>query len=549
MKKVSLFLVLLAGLICSSFASAATKTPKVDLKPRNAHIETSVDPNSGHNVSFLYVSVQNSGPNDFNGAFTITASNGNSPRKQTFTGEINAGGVAVISIVGSQTSDPYSIFIDSDDNVKETNEDNNYLLFNRDEAQIGIMSGWSILDVQESNDTLYVLPGEYFYSQFNLNEFNGAKSIIGIDYSIYSYNFADDTDIDFDIQRFSENNYSDGSYSYKGIPYYRNYYHDSHLSKTTFTWMANNTTSALNYWWLGSFSGENSSPVVGEVKSIFMNVNVALSTYATTAISATSSRSIGLSRMLKTVDRIRCDVNGDGIVDQSDLDIMMEVVSNGLYNPCQPTPNIYTESGLNYGAGIILFNMPDFVSNCLLNIWLHDQNDPLVQGLGIGKLMSDRYSNKSQIAVKKVKNTFSVSDTELTIDAPEATLYNVTAVDNNGGIFQKTGKIGEKINITDPTLTYNVETVKLVGSSTTAINEVLSTNLPASVYHNLATSELMVKGSGTVNVYNLSGQNICSSKLISDEQLNISTSNWSNGVYLVQVISKTGKTKTTKIMK
>jgi len=532
----------LAGLACSSYTLAASA--KVDLQVRNAYINKFTDGNSQYFVEFLYVVIQNNGPDDFNGTFSISASNGSRYGKEKFTGRINHGQSAVISVIGSPTLDPYSIYVDCNGDVLETNEGNNYLYFVRDEPQLGIVGGWSGNDARYYNDTLLVLPGEYIYSQFSLTEYNQVKSIIGINYSIDSYDFTGNSTIDFGIQHYSENNFNNGTYSFRDKEYYYNYYSDNFL-RTTFNWMANSNESALNYWWLGDFSGENTPSVVGEIKDIYISVNVALMCPGTVN---TTNKYLSLTRSIKTIDRIRGDVNDDGVVDQADVDILVDVVTNNLYNPCQPTPNIYQEKGLNYGAGIVLFSRPDFVSNCLLNIWVHDKTDPLVQGLGIGEMMSETVPGSQNSSVQKVANSFEVSGENLKINAPGADLYNVTAQTLEGKTFQATGKMGESVQVPLDAKSIRVETVKIKQNLTAVAS--IKNNINVSVYPNPITDYVNIKSAdkGIVKVVTLNGQTIFSAELKSEEELRISASSWANGIYFINVSSATGK-KTVKIIK
>jgi len=522
----------LAGLACSSYTLAASA--KVDLQVRNAYINKFTDGNSQYFVEFLYVVIQNNGPDDFNGTFSISASNGSRYGKEKFTGRINRGQSAVISVIGSPTSNPYSINVDSESEVVETKEGNNYFYFVRDEPQIIITPGWYGSNVNNSNDTLFVLPGEMIYSQFSLSEGNSKKDIVGIKYSMSSYNFSNDCQIYFGVQNRFGDNSDNATYSYE---YENDQTTYPSSAKATFNWMANNSASAIDYFWLGDFSATNNK-IVGEVKNIYLNVTVALTNL--------TNYYAGLMRSIKTIDRIRCDVNDDGVVDKADFDIMSEVVNEDIYNPCEPSKNLYKEKGLNYGAGIILFSRPDFASNCLLNIWLHDKNDPLVQGLGIGELMSN---TQSRFAIEQTANSYSVVGNELVIDAPEADLYNVTAQKADGKLFQATGKMGESVQIPLNAKDIRVETVRLNNSETT-------TKLFApkdqdkkliSVRSTYFSDQINISGTGKLTIVNLSGQTLFTGNLDGNE-LNIPTSNWSVGMYIAKAVSG-GKIQTIKLVK
>lgn len=538
MKKLVTLFALVGLMAYSSYALAQTK---VDLQIRNVCVERFSDGNSQYSVEFLCAVVQNNGPDDFDGTFSVSASAADKSvyAEQEFTGKINQGETVTICVIGSPATDCYDLHVDCGKSVSETNEDNNYFYFLRGNPQVGIISGWRDGDLGH-NDTLRVLPGEFFYSQFSLQDFNNAKSIIGVNYSIFSFDFghANSPLINFGIQ--SEADLSNGTYSFKDKDYYYNN-QGKNYPETSFTWMADNSDDALSYLWLGNFSGENTSSVVGEVKDIYINADVALMYQGATN---TTSRSISFTRSIKTIDRVRGDVNDDGVVDQTDIDILTEVVAENLYNPCIPTSNIYQEHGINYGAGIVLFSRPDFVSNCLLNIWIHDKTDPLVQGFGIGELMSARY----QPAVEKVSNSFSINGSKLAINAPGADLYNVAGQTAEGKAFQVTGKIGEQIVIPEGLKRISVETVK-IRQNATSITSSQKTDI--SVYPNLVTDYVTIKSDGkeaaSVKIIDLGGKIIFSSKL-QGEELKVDASNWTEGIYLVNLVTNSGK-KTVKIIK
>jgi len=534
MKKICFFL-LVAML---AFVGTSAYAAQVDLQVRNAYVYKFTDGNNpGYWVEFLRVVVQNNGPDDFVGEFSISASDGNKYGSQNFVGVIKSKRTADISVIGSPTKNPYRIFIDPDRVVAETNEDNNFFYFDRNEPQVAITESWTGIRAEET-DTLAVLPGEYFYSQFSLQEF-GSKSIIGIKYEMFGNGFTGNSTIDFGVQTTPSNDLYGGAYSSRDKDYY--YLRDYSYPKTTFSWMANSPEAVLDYWWLGNFSGDNVPASVGEVKDIYLFAEAAVLNSVT---NKTSSIWMSLRRSIKTVDRIRGDVNDDGVVDQADVDILTDVEMNGLYNPCMYSAGLYQEKGMNYGAGCILFSSPDFVSNCLLNIWVHNPKDPVVQGLGIGEMMSSRF----QSAVQKVANSFSISGSELTIDAPEAEVFNVSAIQADGQLFQKTGRMGEKIVVPDPELKYSVETLRLKNS--TAITKLFL----ATVQKDLVTvrstkinDRVEISGSGLVTIVNLKGQEMFSGNL-QDESLEVASSHWSAGVYILKASSKEG-VQTMKLIK
>jgi hypothetical protein len=331
----------------------------------------------------------------------------------------------------------------------------------------------------------------------------------------------------------SEGSYVDGNLIGGKYDYVSNNAHDKYYASCR--WVANSSSSAIDYFWLSDFQGVARGMAVGSEASIYVKAKIALKNLRETQDDFTKT--------IKVIDRLRGDVNDDGVVSQLDLDILNDVVTHGLYNPCQSFKNMYTERGINYGAGIVLFSQPDFVSNCLINIWLNDQNDPLVKDLGIGVLMSERGQNSP---IFGVKNNFTVSGNDLSINAPDADLYNVTA-QVDGKLFQKTGKISEKVLLPFGASKIRVETVK-VKRDLTAMNEKIDM-LSVSVYPNPVVDYLVINGveKATVKVTNLAGQTIYSANFNNETRIN--SKDWTNGVYIVNIYSASGAKKSVKIIK
>ncbi|MFZ4631996.1 MAG: T9SS type A sorting domain-containing protein [Patescibacteria group bacterium] len=532
-------------LVCASFALVTyVSAAKVDLQPRNVFLVTAADQIISNLDAGLYVNVQNNGPEDFQGAFMITYDGGfpSSVDSIRCSITINSGEFKPIRL--SSSENVASITLDSKNEVSETNKVNNKFYLGVDDTQVRIISSWNGLIAQDYYPTLFVLPNEYFYQQFSLSELsvkrqkNNQKSIIGFDFDSYAYDFSREQSYYSSVQAFwPDSAYQD--YNLQGGKYYFKTSTSENYNSSC-QWMANASANAINYFWLNSFQGEARGMAVGSEAKVYLNVKIALS-------------GLGLSydnlfKTIKVIDRIRGDVNDDGVVDQTDLDILRDVLDNGLYNPCLSLKNMYSERGMNYGAGIVIFTMPDFISNCLINIWLNDKNDPLVQGLGIGELMSKTAPGLSTTPVYGVKNSFSISGEDLSINAPGANLYNVTAQKADGKLFQVTGKIGEQIKLPIGVKNVRVETVKVKQSLTNLTSP--KNNLSVSVYPTKVLDYVNVKysGNGKVQVVGLTGQIIFSSPLKSSEELRIETSSWANGVYVINVISEAG-TKSTKIIK
>lgn len=526
MKKIVALIVFLTSLTCAFSVYAG-----IDLQPRNLLIVNNFVGNGPADGSYL--GIQNNGNSDFQGLFMIMFYTDNHGSvAYSFSGSIKSGTYKTIQLPYFE-KDVYSILIDSHYDVAETNENNNYFYYEDGKAQINLVSSWNGLIAQGYRDTLFVLPNEYFYEQFSLVDLNNQKSIIGFNLRADANQMPSSANFYFGIQNLQDGslsgNLQGGKYSYK-LGY----------NTAECEWMANSSDAALDNFWLGSYDGVARGMAVGSEAHIFFNTNVATNDL--------HNYGCGIHKMIKIIDRIRGDVNDDGVVDQTDLDILTDVIKEGSYNPCMFSKNMYLERGMNYGAGIVIFGTPDFLSNCLINIWINDHNDPLVQGLGIGELMSKTANQNQGSPIYGVKNSFSISGEDLSIDAPEADLYNVTAQKADGKLFQVTGKLGEQIKVPLDAKNIRVETVK-VKQNLTAVTSIKN-NINVSVYPNPITDYVNIKSAdkGIVKVVNLNGQIIFSAELKGEEELRISASNWANGIYFVNLVTSAGK-KTVKVIK
>lgn len=520
-------------IVCACFALVSNvSAAKVDLEARNVYFVDNGN-NGGYTENGLYVNVQNNGPDDFSGSFVITTLTTMNTFTTNYSGQIDAGSYVKIKLLAS-AKDAYCVWIDSGVEIIETNKNNNHYYFQIEKPQVRILSSWNQIAAKNYRDTLFVLPGEYFYEQFVLSELAHQNSIIGFDFISYASGFSEAQDYYFGVQSlwpdsvYKDGNLIGGKYSFESGSF-----QNSNTAKCK--WMANSSAAAINYFWLGAYQGVARQMEVGSVANINMSVVVATNDL--------ERRYDNVFKKIKVIDRIRGDVNDDGIVDNKDLEILNYVLDYGQYNPAISYRNMYLQRGLNYGAGIVIFSQPDFLSNCLINIWLNDRNDPLVQGLGIGELMSKRDQSSP---ISGVKNNFSVNGEELKIYSPDADLYNVTA-QVDGKLFQKTGKISEKVLLPFGASKIRVETVK-VKRDLTAMNEKIDM-LSVSVYPNPVVDYLVINGveKATVKVINLSGQTVYSANFNNETRIN--SKDWTNGVYIVNIYSASGAKKSVKIIK
>lgn|GEM_PF-6016324 len=173
-------------------------------------------------------------------------------------------------------------------------------------------------------------------------------------------------------------------------------------------------------------------------------------------------------------DGIRGDINGDGCVSIDDIQIYREYLSSGL-DGSYIWQNFFRDrfSGgeTNYGRGIILFNSPNWVDLWLLNLWLNNSTDPLVQNLGIGLLMSMELT-ETPIPIPTT-STLVGSKLNIRIDPGAPVAVNITA-SLPGKFWQKTEFVenGElTIQVPDATAKYDIEAVKLNSRLASALKE------------------------------------------------------------------------------
>lgn len=512
--------------------TGSVKAQEVDLQIRNAYVQT-FNGDDDYQVCFLIVVIQNNGSDDFEGDLDISFSDGNMTGLTTFSGKIVARGMANISVLSSPKDITYSLYVDPDNKVQERNEDNNNLSFKASEPRVCLLSGRLI--AEGSMDTLYITPGEIYAEQFFVQDLNGHNSIIGIDFKMITPDLGD-KDCHFSTAINYIHNIEEGYTSLIKEKLFDSY------KMLGVTLIANSSEVARNAYWMGCYHGEGDRLQVGEIGRIRINAEVAQTNLQTSNTYA--------NRVIKIRDAVRGDVTGDGVVDYEDFQLLKKVVDEDLYNNSSWGDNMYTRKGINYGAGRILFSRPDFLSVALLNIWLNSPNDPLVQGLGIGKLMSTTMPGGEASSVKMISNSFTVSENgEVFIDAPEADIYNVVAQGSEGQVIQHTGRLGEEIILPSDAKIIHVETVK-IKNGTTGLFSPAQAGPKVSVYPNPVTDHIKISSpeAGKLSVMNLSGQEIFSNSINANETLNLDAQNWLKGIYLVKIATDNGQS-TVKVVK
>lgn len=483
----------------------------------------------------LVIVIQNNGPDDYEGQFFVSVSGEGVFREVATQGKIRCGEIHEV-VVGVPLSDsPISVHIDSRDYVVEANEGNNWWGFKGEEPLIRLLSGNLI--ARDLRDTTWLTPGEVYGESFAImnRNLNGHNSMIGVDLEMTTHDLGD-KDCYFSTAFTYVQNIQAGYKAAVKEEFYGSY------KKLGVTLLANSSEMASDYHYLCSYWGLANYLKVGDIGRINIFVKV-----AQTDLNNSSQYA---SRILKVRDAIRGDINGDGVVTFEDFDLLKSVVSNNLYNPWEIMSGMYTKKGVNYGAGRVLFSSPDFLSVALLNIWLNNPKDPLVQGLGIGELMSTAMPGSSASSIKSIDNTFTVSENgKVVIDAPDADVYNVVAQDTDGRMIQRTGRIGEEISLPIDAKNVRVETVK-IKNGTTGLFSATQTGPQISVYPNPVVDYLNINSpeDGQLSILNVNGQETYSQPINAQESLTLSTGDWGKGVYLIKIATGNGQS-TVKVVK
>ena len=222
-------------------------------------------------------------------------------------------------------------------------------------------------------DTIFVLPGESFYSS---GYFRTA-----------SWNFIPDA-----IMSFHSGIIVNGISSFNNwnfvLPWTDSLVETGLLTTSlgvdnqSVVWTGNSSSQGINQANFGWLSGDNNLPLGGIA---MVNYFVEATLYNSNSLPP-QLITVGRQRVIKCIDGILGDVDGNGVVEDNDLAFIQQAyTSNGLSENY-----FYTPQGINFGRAAILFSYPTIVDMWLINVWLHNPNDPVVQGLGIGQLMSAR---------------------------------------------------------------------------------------------------------------------------------------------------------------
>ena len=388
-------------------------------------------------------------------------------------------------------------------------------------------------------DTLFVLPGEFWAIQ------HGIQSVNNYDfYAIEAYT---------DLWQYREKSlpgsfyfHMNGQYAFEkdtsGTFSYGVYDQDgTYWAKLR--WLPNYSSAAQAWLYLWVIEG-CSGLEVGESARAYV--------FGMAGDSAGTRSSDAKYQYLIGIDGICGDINQDGTVNEDDVTIGL----NGLDNMSMlDWYGRFTNTGINYGLGRVFFSQPDITSLAMINIWIHDHNDPAVKDLGIGELMSVRSKKITPASYKKT-----LTDNNLNV-VTQAFAVMVTTVLPNGEIWSQSAPVKDgqiNFNIPDPGLEYRVEAISLPASITDIDRELeiptefnLGQNYPNPFNPSTIISfSLPQSGNALLKVYNLLGQVVA---ILVDEELtagyhniNFDASRLAAGVYIYTL--EAGQFHTTKKM-
>lgn len=384
--------------------------------------------------------------------------------------------------------------------------------------------GWNPVDV----DTLYVLPGEYFYSSGYFNTDNGnyiEKSITAIRTGVnISPNLAGFSGVNFSHPWL----YNLGELGHVTF--------DSTALSRGLVWTANSTASGIDGYGLAWFSGYNNL-ALGEIG--YVNSHAAV-VFFNHLLVAPRSDYAGRNRTVLSIDGILGDFDGNNSVTIDEVNYMQDLYTThgGFTDYYQ-----YTKDGYNVGRTAILFDGSTLIDIWLLRVWLNNHNDPLVKNLGIGQLMSQRVRpTTTSYSQTVVGNTVKINTrgfaVRISAVLPNGKLWsNAAMVNNNQAVF----------TVPDQTLQYRVEAVTLPGSTTDVednpnipVEFNLNQNYPNPF--NPATTisyALPVNGFVTLKVYDILGKEVV--MLVNEEKqagryaVNFDASNLASGTYIYRL--------------
>ena len=285
-------------------------------------------------------------------------------------------------------------------------------------------------------DTFYVLPGEWFFNQFGLK----SQSLPM---------FAIEAHINVD-----------------GIVYFNNGHFDHQESDSLNYWKLTGGLASWNLLWMPNFSS-----AVGQTKwlcSIDAVMRLPIDSVAKIEVNGCAANVVGSygyynkKKCLKGRNGKRGDINQDGVVNQVDVEALVDY-NDGHHYVAGNWDIKYTLNGINMGLGAGFFPYPEFAFTAMINLYVHNPNDPIVQGLGIGEL----FTVARQVFSTAV--TYQQNGNALNIQT-EGNIVSVVG-ELNGQMWQKTYLSTNNVVIPQGLKIISVDASRVPNRVVTAVNE------------------------------------------------------------------------------
>jgi len=379
----------------------------------------------------------------------------------------------------------------------------------------------------EESDTLYVLPGEFFYSSGSCETDRSnyvPRAITAFKSGVVIYDYKRLTDFCFrepwieDLQKTGHVVTATTEFS------------------QTVVWTANSTSDGIDHFDFGWVSGHNNMSLGGVANINYYGEAI----FFNNSVSFPLSSEVSRNRVLKSVDGILGDFTGDGKVLRDDADEMQEIytVNGGFMDYYR-----YTNEGPNIGRASILFDGTTLFDILLLRIWINNPMDPSVKDIGIGKLISQR-TRPTAAAYREslIGNIMQVQTSGFAV--------RVSTILPNGKMWEASSQVrdGKTVfTVPDPSLQYKIEAVKLPGSTTDVednpnvpVEFNLNQNYPNPFNPTTTISySLPVSGFVTLKVYDILGKEVTT--LVNEEKqtgsyiVNFDASNLASGTYIYRL--------------
>lgn len=272
-------------------------------------------------------------------------------------------------------------------------------------------------------------------------------------------------------------------------------------------------------------------------------------------------------------NRIRGDINNDGVVDDTDTALSLAAGSGFIGLTFQDY--LYT-AGLNYSAGCVAV---PWIAGCrinpyLQNLWVVNHDNPLVQNLHIGELFTDDggYNQVSPEVSGQIITISQNGDNLYAVEGvyPDGIPWSESVLFDGNNLLRFSQGAEEPIaeSLTRQPITfvmpdgvqYRQAISRLTGSATTAAEDTTTPVAPASLscYPNPFAVNTTIKSTGTapseIEIFNIKGQKIqtmtndAKVQTICWDGCNYCNNQVPAGIYFIRATAGT-TTMTTKVIK